>query len=170
MTRQVGLVSGNQCTHTFAPQKAVADGVSGPFLGLILKNLFFAGFVKSPNYPEQYPNLLKKTETIEVEPGLVLSLHIITFEIESYMNQTNNLTCGFDYLTIIDGDGTTLMEKSCGYRYDGSLIIGEQYVGYSMPEYIRSRSNTVNLIFSTNGAIAWSGWRFEWVALTQGGC
>ena len=105
-----------------------------------------------------------------MEPGLVLTLHIITFEIESYMNQTNNLTCGFDYLTITDGDGTTLMEKSCGSHGYGNLVIGEQYVGYSLPEYIRSRSNTVNLIFSTNGAIAWDGWSVEWVAVTQGEC
>ena len=66
------------------------------------------GVVTSPNYPDNYPNNLDKTEMIRVKKGLVLSLKFTAFDIVPHP------TCDFDYLTVRDGDGTLLMEKSCG--------------------------------------------------------
>ena len=111
--------------------------------------LFNTGEVTSPNYPNNYPNGLKKTQTIRVEEGLILALQFTAFDIEY------DSDCYYDHLTITDGDGTTLMEKSCGN---------------SLPADIRSTSNVVNLLFITNGVITRTGWSVSWSAVTPGEC
>ena len=130
--------------------------------------LFTTGFVTSPNYPGNYPNNLEKTETIQVEEGLILSLQFTAFDIESHP------TCLKDHLTITDGDGTTLMEKSCGSSSDGNILIGGQSIGSSLPATILSTSNVVNLVFRTddyNGMHgSGSGWSVSWIAVTPGEC
>ena len=110
------------------------------------------GNVTSPNYPGQYPSNLKKTETIQVEEGLILSLQFTGFNIKYHY------TCDYHHLTITDGDGTTLMEKSCGN---------------TLPADIISRTNIVKLLFITDGsynqmAVTWSGWSVSWSAVTPG--
>ena len=74
-------------------------------------------------------------------------------------------TCDYDHLTINDGDGTTLMEKSCGSSY---IWIGGQNTGSSLPTAIKSTSNTVKLEFVTNGAGTRTGWNVSWSAVTPG--
>ena len=112
------------------------------------RNTFFTtGVVTSANYPNNYPDNLERTEMIEVEQGLILSLTFSAFDIHS------SGSCK-DHLTITDGDGTTLMEKSCGN---------------SLPTKITSTSNTVNLLFSTNDYDNGNfGWSVNWSALTPG--
>ena len=102
----------------------------------------------SPNYPVNYPNNLKKTETIQVEDGLILFLQFTAFDIEP----DYTLGCP-DHLTIIDSDGTTLMERSCST---------------DQPANITSTSNMVNLVFITDGYISRSGWSVSWSAVTPG--
>jgi len=105
------------------------------------------GVVTSPNYPNNYPNYLNKTDTIQVEEGLIISLQFTEFNIESHS------TCRYDHLTITDGDGTTLMEKRCGS---------------TIPADIRSTSNIVKLVFITDST-GWStGWSLSWSAVTPG--
>ena len=87
-----------------------------------------------------------------MEQGQILSLQFTAFTIEE------EDTCGYDGLTITDGDGTTLMEKSCGTVSDGNILIGGQSIGSSLPAAIISTSNVVNLVFTTDGDIARSGW------------
>ena len=132
--------------------------------------LFTTGEVTSPNYPNNYPNGLEKTQTIRVEEGLIISLQFTAFDIEveyaydydSYDFETSDYEFDYesiigcrDHLTITDGDGTTLMEKSCGN---------------SLPADIRSTSNVVNLLFSTSGLGTSSGWSVSWRAVTPGEC
>ena len=105
------------------------------------------GVVTSPNYPDNYPNSLLKTEWIEVEQGLILTLQFTAFDIESHSS------CNYDHLTITDGDGTTLMEKSCGN---------------SLPADITSTSNIVKLVFKTDNAGTRSGWSVSWSAVIPG--
>ena len=76
-----------------------------------------------------------------------MSLQFTAFDIESHV------TCRFDHLTIMDGDGTPLMEKSCGS---------------SLPADITSRTNIVKLVFSTDGATTKTGWSVHWTAVTPG--
>ena len=113
--------------------------------------LFTTGEVTSPNYPNNYPNWLWETETIEVEEGLILSLQFTAFDIE-YDIYGN---CGDDHLTITDGDGTTLMEKSCGS---------------TLPADIISTSNIVKLVFMTDDYDTRPGWSVSWSAVTPGEC
>ena len=127
----------------------VSESISGSVVPLAMFTIFLAtGEVTSPNYPNNYPNNLKKTEKIQVDEGLILSLEFTSFDIESHS------TCRFDHLTITDGDGTTLMEKSCGN---------------SLPADITSTSNVVNLLFSTDDYDGTnSGWSVSWSAVTPG--
>ena len=116
------------------------------------------GVVSSPNYPNDYPDNLEKTEMIQVEKGLVISLTFSEFDIEP------ESTCDYDHLTITEGDGTTLMEKSCGSSSEGNIVIGGQ--SSSLPAAIKSTTNIVSLVFSTDNQFARSGWRVKWSAVT----
>ena len=62
-------------------------------------------------------------------------------------------SCSFDYVTIKNGDGTTLMDKTCGS---------------SLPAALTSTSNIVEIYFHTDGQVSYSGWRLTWRALTPG--
>ena len=121
----------------------------GDRFGKIFLNSIATGNVTSPNYPDNYPNSVRKTETIQVEQGLILSLQFTAFDIQA------DSTCDYDHLTITDGDGTTLMEKSCGT---------------TLPANITSTSNIVKLVFNTSSSTPRSGWSISWMAVTPGEC
>ena len=126
--------------------------------------LFTTGEVTSPNYPNPY--YLQKTQTIRVKEGLVLSLQFTAFDIDGpYL-------FGYcdDHLTITEGDGTTLLEKSCGPDAIGNLSVGGKHIRSSLPADIRSTSNVVNLVFITNNRHPSSGWSVSWSAVTPGEC
>ena len=110
---------------------------------------FDAGVVSSPNYPDDYPNNIEKTETIQVEKGLIVSLQFTAFDIQHHH------TCLYDHLTITDGDGTPLMERNC-----------EE----GLPPAITSTSNIVKVLFVTNAEDTAPGWSFSWIAATPGEC
>ena len=97
---------------------------------------------------------------VQVKQGLILELQFTAFEIE----------CKYDHLTITDADGTTLMEKSCGPSSEGIIAIGHgrHHVMSSRPANITSTSNTVKLMFSTDGSQMKSGWSINWFAVTPG--
>ena len=112
-----------------------------------------------------------------MERGLIISLEFIEFNIQSCSD------CDCDHLTITDGDGTILMERSCGSSSNGSsvltkgqkshgggIVIGGESIGSSLPPAIRSRSNLVNLVFRTDGSVTRSGWSVSWSAVTPGEC
>ena len=104
----------------------------------------------SPGFPKKYPKNLAKTETILVEEKLLISLQFAVFDIRSGGNE--NSQCE-DTLSIADGDGTLLMNKSCHIL---------------LPKAIISTSNIVNMVFSTDGYGAASGWKVGWSAVTRG--
>ena len=103
--------------------------------------------VTSPNHPNNYPNDLQKTNRIEVEEGLVVAMQFTAFDVEFHS------TCSYDHVTIKNGDGTTLMEKTCGS---------------SLPATHTSTSNIVEIHFHTNYYGSRSGWRLTWRAVTPG--
>ena len=124
--------------------------------------IFLAGVVTSPNYPDNYPNLVHKTESIQVESGKVLRLEFTHFDVWACRDLT---TCPCDYVKIIDGNGTALMDNSCGYSsFDPS------HPGYFLPPAITSSSNRVEVLFHTNGRDATAGWSLSWIAVTPGEC
>ena len=75
------------------------------------------------------------------------------YDYETYEYDYESPICNYDHLTIMDGDGTTLMEKSCGS---------------SLPAAITSRSNNVKLMFITDRSDIESGWSLNWTAVTPG--
>ena len=87
---------------------------------------------------------------IKVEQGLVLSLQFTAFDVVSLFS-----ACDAHHLEITDGDGTTLMEKSCGPTSDGNIVIGSVAmdkwisISSSLPPNITSTSNVVKLVFIT---------------------
>ena len=68
-------------------------------------------------------------------------------------NVESDSLCSYDYVTIKNGDGTTLMEKACGS---------------SLPAALTSTSNTVEIYFHTDNIGSYSGWRLTWRAVTPG--
>ena len=82
-----------------------------------------------------------------MEQGLVVLLEFTAFDIESHG------TCKYDHLTITDGDGTTMMEKSCGT---------------TLPANMTSTSNVVNMFFKSDDQVTKKGWSVSWSALLPG--
>ena len=62
-------------------------------------------------------------------------------------------TCHYDYLTMTDGDGTTLMGKTCGA---------------SLPNNITSVTNVIEMKFKTDGGATGEGWSLSWRAVLPG--
>ena len=91
---------------------------------------------------------LRKLEIIVVEEGLIVAIEFTAFAVES------SSTCKFDHVTIKNGDGTTLMGKTCGS---------------SLPAAVTSTSNRVEIYFHTDQYYPTkSGWRLTWRAVTAG--
>ena len=74
-------------------------------------------------------------------------MQFTAFDVES------DSTCSYDHLTIKNGDGTTLMEKTCGS---------------SLPAAVTSTNNTVEIYFHTDYRNTESGWSLTWRAVTPG--
>ena len=74
-------------------------------------------------------------------------------------------TCPTDFVRITDGDGTTLMDNSCGYSdRDPSESL------FFHPPIITSLTNTVEIYFHTDDQWAEPGWSLDWTAITAGEC
>ena len=98
-----------------------------------------------------------KTETIQVEIGKVLRLEFTRFAVWF----CDDCTC--DHVEIKDGDGKTLMDKSCG---DSSSSPSSS--GHFQPPVIVTNTNTVEIFFHTDGSNTRPGWSLSWVAVTPG--
>ena len=98
---------------------------------------------------------------------MILSLQFTVFDIQAeyefddaeYEHDYDSLIGCFDHLTITEGNGTTLMEKSCGHSHSSSL-----------PPPIKSTSNIVKLMFSTDNEGTRTGWSVTWNAMAPGEC
>ena len=117
------------------------------------------GVVTSPNHTGNYPYNLDKMQTIEVESGKVLRLEFTHFAVDA----CGINTCSCDFVKITDGDGTTLMDNSCGYSsYPPS------WSNYFLPPIITTRSNRVEIFFHTDGNRTATGWSLSWSEVTPG--
>ena len=131
----------------------MAAKVSGGDEIVSSEDFFLAGVVTSPNYPNGYPNNLERTVTVHVERGKILRLEFTHFYVR----------CG-DYVKITDGDGTTLMDNSCGQSLYPSVP------SYFVSPVITTRSNTMEILFHTDDLTGSSkeGWSLSWIAVTPG--
>ena len=120
-----------------------------------IDGLLTTGKVASPNHPDNYPHNLDKTQTIEVESGKVLRLEFTHFDVATCYDVN---TCPCDFVKIVDGDGTTLMDNSCG---DSSGDPSDPDYILPLP-IITTRSNRVEIFFHTDGSGADPGWSLTW--------
>merc|ERR1711874_391602 len=104
------------------------------------------GSLESRNFPSNYPNNLDTEEDISVAAGERIKLQFIDFKIEDHSS------CAYDYLMVEDADGTVLLDKTCGT---------------TLPKDVTSRTNTVIVIFHSDGSVSDSGWRIDWQKLTN---
>ena len=101
------------------------------------------GVITSPNYPENYPNGLHLQKAIIVDEGYVVSISVTDFSMD-HSSISNSCT---DYLEIKDGDGTLL-----------GFLSNQAYCCYDFV----SHTETVFLLFHTDGRNTKQGWKLEW--------
>jgi len=101
-----------------------------------------SGTVKSPNYPENYPDDIEYLETqIVVTPGSTIELSFTTLDIEL------EASCGWDYVIVLDSDGTTQLAKLCGK---------------SLPSPIRSTGYRMSIVFHSDEDFNSRGFLATW--------
>ena len=105
--------------------------------------------MQSPGYPTNYPNNEDKTSTIIAAEGKVIQVTFQKVDIESH------LTCRYDYVMARDGDGTVLMQKTCGS-------------GKSPSAAFTSRTNKVEIIFHSDHSVYKKGFHLSWKEVEQG--
>ena len=113
--------------------------------------LFCTGKLSSLSYPKINQEW---QDVVKVNASLILQLNFTAFEID----------CKYDHLTIMDADGTTLMEKSCGSIKPANItsttnIINVLFSSYSVQLYLGDRRNDVT-----------TGWSVNWRAVEPGEC
>merc|ERR1712126_635765 len=99
-----------------------------------------SGAIKSPDYPDQYPNSKDKSTIIKVCPGEMILLTFLEFGLEYDLN------CNYDYLKVVDTDGSELM-KECGTKE---------------PFKVFSSGNSMTVNFSSDHSITDKGFNATW--------
>merc|ERR1712198_594522 len=156
----IGVVSyGSGCAHTtpgiyarvqgFLPwiKNLIADGECGTSGGDSNSGGSTAtqsGSIQSGNYPNHYPVNQDKTYEISVAAGKKIKMTFAAFSLEEAWG------CGWDYLTIEDGNGSTLLGKSCGSV---------------KPATIPSKTNKVKVVFHSDYSVTSTGFKINWVAV-----
>jgi len=154
----IGVVSyGSGCAHTtpgiyarvqgFLPwiKNLIADGECGTGGGNSGGSTATqSGSIQSDNYPNNYPVNQDKTYEISVAAGKKIKMTFAAFSLEEAWG------CGWDYLTIEDGNGSTLLGKSCGSV---------------KPATITSKTNKVKVVFHSDYSVTSTGFKIDWVAV-----
>jgi len=103
-----------------------------------------SGSIQSDNYPNDYPVSQDKTYEISAAAGKKIKMTFAAFSLESAWR------CGWDYLTIVDGNGRELLGKSCGSV---------------KPATVTSQTNKVKVIFHSDYSVTSTGFKIDWVAV-----
>jgi hypothetical protein len=106
--------------------------------------------ISSPNHPENYPANIDEQYKVEATTrGLVVELKFTAFAVEEAVKADE---CEHDWVQVVDGDGTILMDKTCGTTNPGTIT-----------------SNTGILIvnFHTDSSNNLGGFRAEWNEVRQ---
>jgi len=115
------------------------------------------GVLTSPNYkipdshydlPQEYPNNLDQVQKIQVPEGNTIWIRFTDFRCEEE----------FDTVTITDKDGTRL-----------GLFDGGENSDDDWREEIESYTDTVEVLFHTDGSGTYPGWRLEWGTVGKNG-
>ena len=104
----------------------------------------------SINSGDFYDNSLNQVDVLQVADGKVIKIEFTAFDIEN-----NGERCPWDHLSIVEKDGTVLLDKACGIRG---------------PFTICSQTNEVYFTFITDCIIGRPGWSAEWSAVSETDC
>jgi hypothetical protein len=134
-----------------------------------------SGRIESPGHPRNYPNYRDKTFDLEVETGSAIELTFERFELERPHSRRG---CIWDWVEVIDGDGTILMRKSCGgsrSEISGGIGdiggIGGIQSSTSRPlqsgledaqKKVTSRTNKMVVEFHSDRAVTGTGFSASW--------
>ena len=102
--------------------------------------------VISPGYPSNYPDNQDKTFPLQVASGQVIEILFTDFNLEPHAS------CEYDHVTVLDGDGSTLLAKTCGTN---------------KPAKITSKTNVAAIKFKSDTSVTNKGFRAEWKAVTK---
>merc|ERR1719402_318651 len=107
--------------------------------------------ITSPNYPEKYGSNTDETFDRSVEEDSKILITFTDFDIE------NDPYCRWDWVTVVDGDGTVLLPKSCGS---------------GIPDPIASKTNRITVEFLSDFSITKGGFKAELKAVpgSSSGC
>uniref|UniRef100_A0A8D0GRH5 MBL associated serine protease 2 n=1 Tax=Sphenodon punctatus TaxID=8508 RepID=A0A8D0GRH5_SPHPU len=101
-----------------------------------------SGEINSPNYPNVYPHLSNCNYSIRVQDGFMIILEFVeTFNIETHMEAL----CPYDALKI------QTPKKEYG-----------PFCGQDLPPKLETRSNAVDIIFTTDISGDHSGWKIKY--------
>ncbi|XP_075972136.1 cubilin [Anticarsia gemmatalis] len=121
------------------------------------------GVIESPNYPNNYPMNIKCLWNVEVPKGNKINVTFTHFDIYKYQYRrswfrhnpvANEGDCVPDYLQIKEKSDLNFAKKLCGY---------------SLPSAINTKSNSIQIQFSTGYYAPRTGFRLEWVSHGCGG-
>jgi len=106
------------------------------------------GVLTSPNFGVgDYPNDLDYKQTIKVETGKAIKIHFTDWNVEPSPGGH------VDYVTITEGDGSTLAD----IRPDD-----HGFALKDIPDEFVSKTDTVHVLFHTDESVGKSGWRLIW--------
>ncbi|XP_058388732.1 neuropilin-1 isoform X8 [Diceros bicornis minor] len=111
-----------------------------------------SGVIKSPGFPEKYPNSLECTYIIFAPKMSEIILEFESFDLEPDSNPPGGMFCRYDRLEIWDGFP------------DVGPHIG-RYCGQKTPGHIRSSSGILSMVFYTDSAIAKEGFSANYSVL-----
>jgi len=100
-----------------------------------------SGIITSENYPDKYPNNFTRNYTINADDKVVITFS--DFELEDY-------GCAYDWVMIIDGDGSILLPKTCGS---------------DIPAPVRSHTSTAVIVFRSDKSETFRGFNITWESL-----
>merc|ERR1719365_417193 len=101
-----------------------------------------SGVLTSPGYPEHYQNNLDVVQKIQVPEGNTIWMRFdFDFEIERNV----------DWVEVTDKDGSILWESR-----------NDDYYEMGMEQRFESNTNSVEVLFHTDGSVTATGWRLRW--------
>jgi len=106
------------------------------------RELATSGVLTSPNFPERYLNRLDIVKKIQVPEGNTIRIRFTDFDCEPQ----------HDTVTITDKDGTRLG------LFDGMANSDDDW----QTKEIISKTDTVEVLFHTDGSRSYTGWRLDW--------
>ena len=136
------------------------------------------GLVPSPNWGQgNYPDNLDKVYPIKVAAGSTIEILFTDFMLEA--PDYDAVSCIFDWVKVVDGDGTELLGKVLFSKgsFKVVLIFSRQTCGTNKPAAaVKSNTNEAKIEFHSDlnldlGLQDHLGFRAEWKACTgEGSC